>query len=157
MGTPNAVIFDTNIYIYHSWGYPDAIDIVNQCAKDGMEIIMPSIIISELFSVPLVDEDQTVKKAMEQYVKIAKTADLDEEVALKAGEIRRKWRKATGKKLKTPDSIIAATAIIHDATLYSNNERDFAYLRDNFQLKYFNPIADQEQLNRFIEKYTSVA
>ena len=40
------------------------------------------------------------------------------------------------KKVKTPDAIIAATAIANDYTLISNNDKDFKSIQD---LKYINP------------------
>jgi len=41
------------------------------------------------------------------------------------------------KKIKTPDAIIAATAIAHDYTLVTNNEKDFTNIRG---LKIINPF-----------------
>lgn len=41
-----------------------------------------------------------------------------------------------GKKIKTPDAIIAATAIAYDYTLITNNEKDFANIKG---LKIINP------------------
>jgi hypothetical protein len=40
------------------------------------------------------------------------------------------------KKIKTPDAIIAATAIASDYTLISNNDKDFKGIKG---LKYINP------------------
>ena len=41
-----------------------------------------------------------------------------------------------GKKIKTPDAIIAATALAYDYTIITNNERDFANIKG---LKVLNP------------------
>jgi predicted nucleic acid-binding protein len=41
-----------------------------------------------------------------------------------------------GKKIKTPDAIIAATALAWGYTLITNNEKDFANIRG---LKILNP------------------
>lgn len=41
-----------------------------------------------------------------------------------------------GKKIKTPDAIIAATALAYDYTLITNNEKDFANIKG---LKIINP------------------
>lgn len=41
-----------------------------------------------------------------------------------------------GKKIKTPDAIIAATALAYNYTLITNNEKDFAYIDG---LKIINP------------------
>jgi predicted nucleic acid-binding protein len=40
-------------------------------------------------------------------------------------------------KLKTPDAIIAATAIVFDSTLVSRNDKDFSQITN---LKYINPF-----------------
>jgi len=42
-------------------------------------------------------------------------------------------------KIKLPDAIIAATAITHDLTLISRNDRDFRKING---LKYLNPFTD---------------
>lgn len=41
-----------------------------------------------------------------------------------------------GKKIKTPDAIIAATALAYNYTLITNNEKDFVYIEG---LKIINP------------------
>jgi predicted nucleic acid-binding protein len=41
-----------------------------------------------------------------------------------------------GKKIKTPDPIIAATALAYDLTLITNNEKDFSNING---LKIVNP------------------
>jgi predicted nucleic acid-binding protein len=41
-----------------------------------------------------------------------------------------------GKKIKTPDAIIAATALAYDYTIITNNERDFTNIKG---LKVLNP------------------
>lgn len=40
-------------------------------------------------------------------------------------------------KLKTPDAIIASTAIVHGLTLVSRNDKDFGKIES---LSYFNPF-----------------
>jgi hypothetical protein len=45
---------------------------------------------------------------------------------------------------------VAATALVYDATLYSNNNRDFIYIRDKFGLNYINPITDQRDLQNYL-------
>lgn len=44
----------------------------------------------------------------------------------------------TVKKIKTPDAIIGATAIVHNLTLVTRNESDFNHLSE---LKIYNPFA----------------
>ncbi len=62
----------------------------------------------------------------------ARTLPIDTATALAWGEI------SAGRSRGVPDSLIAATAIVHDLTLVTRNTRDF----DDLPLKLFNPWAD---------------
>lgn len=86
---------------------------------------------------------------MDAYVSLAyEIVPVKEEVGRKAAELIQVWREATGKKLKLPDAMVAATAILHEAILVSNNDRDFLFLR-NHGLVYENPIRSQEDLQEY--------
>ena len=56
---------------------------------------------------------------------------LNDEIVAKTIEIRKQYR------LKTPDAIIAATAIVNNMTLVSRNDKDFQQIK---HLKYINPF-----------------
>lgn len=135
------VIFDTNIYVHHYLGYPPLIDLFDQLIDNGKEIHMPSIIVMELMWYHEVETNENIKAAKQGYIEAAdEIIDITKDIALKAAEIRRKWNIDTGKKLKHGDALIAASAIINNATLYSNNDKDFKYIEKHFNLKYINPI-----------------
>lgn len=55
---------------------------------------------------------------------------ISEEIIHKTVEIRQTYR------IKIPDAIIAATAIVHDLILLSDNDRDFGKIP---RLRYINP------------------
>ncbi|MCY7359025.1 MAG: PIN domain-containing protein [Rudanella sp.] len=55
---------------------------------------------------------------------------ISEEIIRKTVEIRQVYR------IKIPDAIIAATALIHDLILLSDNDRDFGKIS---RLQYVNP------------------
>ena len=57
---------------------------------------------------------------IEEFINLATILPLDQQVTRKAIELRRNQR-----KLKLGDAIIAATAIVHQLTLMSNNVKDF--------------------------------
>ena len=57
--------------------------------------------------------------------------DINRPIIEKAIEIRRTY------KLKTPDAIIAANALVHNLTLISRNDKDFQRIK---KLKYTNPF-----------------
>jgi predicted nucleic acid-binding protein len=151
------VLFDVNICVYHSVGYPDAISswdhyIIHN--YDKYRIIMSTIQASELLSYPKVQTDSTIKSKREKYIRLAdEIVPVTLEIALKAAELRRAWQLYNGKNLKTPDAIIAATALIYDAVLVSNNDRDFEFLNAEFGLKYENPILDQKNLHDFLLQF----
>jgi predicted nucleic acid-binding protein len=56
--------------------------------------------------------------------------NLSPEIVLETIRLRRKYR------TKTPDAIIAATALMHGFTLITDNERDFNNIKN---LKWINP------------------
>jgi predicted nucleic acid-binding protein len=70
------------------------------------------------------------KIGMAEWLSYSKIVLVDDEIARKAAEIKRIWSNHSGKNLKLPDALIAATAILHDAVLIGNNNRDFLYLSE---------------------------
>lgn len=145
------VLFDTNIYLYHYRKYPDAVAAINTALKEGAVILLSVIQVSELLSTIAVDRDDAVRTDMETYISsVHQIVDVTESIARKAAEIRRLWKARTGKNLKLPDALIAATAIHHNAVLMGNNDKDFAPLHDMIGLDYRNPIRSQEELRMFL-------
>lgn len=145
-------MFDTNIYIFHSFKYSDAVDIWNQYVNESNDIIISTIQISELLSFHLLDQNQSLKLQREKYISIAdRVVYIDEAIARKAADLRRSWKLHSGKSLKLPDALIAATAIINQAVLISNNDKDFSFLKEYQGLEYVNPIQDQENLANFVQ------
>ena len=72
--------------------------------------------------------DENVK--MTAFISYASIIDLNELVVNRTIELRRSM------KIKTPDAIIAATALAYDLTLITNNVSDFKRVEG---LKLFNP------------------
>lgn len=70
---------------------------------------------------------------IEEFVQVSEVLPLTDAIVDKTIEIRRTQR------IKLPDAIIAATAIIHNFTLISRNDEDFRKIPD---LKYLNPFTD---------------
>jgi len=57
---------------------------------------------------------------IEDFISLATELPLDKDVTRKAIELRRSYT-----KLKLGDAIIAATAVVHDLILVTNNIKDF--------------------------------
>ncbi|MDF2922255.1 MAG: hypothetical protein K0R57_1169 [Paenibacillaceae bacterium] len=99
-----------------------------------------------------IDQQPLLRAQREKYISLAdEIIAVDEIIARKAAELRRAWKMHTGKALKLPDALIAATAIENDAALISNNDRDFNFIKEYHGLNYSNPIQDQAHLMNFIQ------
>jgi|APTNR8051073442_1049403.scaffolds.fasta_scaffold16418_3 tRNA(fMet)-specific endonuclease VapC len=70
---------------------------------------------------------------VEKFVGDSFVIPLTDSIVDKAIEIRR------FQKIKLPDAVIAATALVYDYTLVSRNDADFRRISD---LKYLNPFTD---------------
>lgn len=124
-------LIDTNI-ISHLFA--------DRLPKKGKElettIINTDFIISVVVEIEaLTYYDDTDKMPLiEEFISMATVLQLDRTVTKKVIEIRRKHR-----KLKLGDAIIAASAIIHNLVLLTNNVKDFANIKG---LKIIDPHSD---------------
>lgn len=146
-------VLDTNIWIYHFNGVPD----VEQFLQETFERVNNSLFLStiteaELLSAPVLHADVALKQKL---IKLIHSADsiieVSREIAQLAGDIRSSLS-SMGRKIKLPDALIASTAIHLDATLVSNNDKDFVYIANFHNLKYHNPILNQDQLRHFLTR-----
>ncbi|MFZ4548076.1 MAG: type II toxin-antitoxin system VapC family toxin [Bacteroidales bacterium] len=71
-----------------------------------------------------------IEQRVKDFVTDSEVFDITTNVIMHCVAIRR------NKKIKTPDAIIAATALAQDYTLISNNDKDFKGIKG---LKYTNP------------------
>jgi predicted nucleic acid-binding protein len=153
MSDNNKIVIDTNLYIYASWGYAPAVQLINEIRFDeDYQLFMPSVIQAELLSIPRTQKDLAYKDIIDGYISHANEqgmiTQIDPDIAQIAANIRVLWMESEEKKLALPDAIIAATAIKHSAKLYSNNDKDFVYAVQHLRLEYENPI-DRVDLKRF--------
>jgi len=74
--------------------------------------------------------DAVKEQRVKDFITDSEVLDITPDVIMHCVNIRR------DKKVKTPDALIAATAIANDYTLISNNDKDFKSIKG---LKYINP------------------
>jgi predicted nucleic acid-binding protein len=74
--------------------------------------------------------DYIKEQAVKNFIFDSEIFDINPDVISHCVDIRR------NKKIKTPDAIIAATALALDYTLISNNDKDF---KEIIGLRYINP------------------
>ncbi len=101
------------------------------------DIIGDQAIISVITRIELIGfdpKDDLTARTFFQFVQEATQLTLDEPVILQTIELRKRIR------IKLPDAIIAATALVHNLTLVSDNDVDFLKVP---KLKYINPTRVQ--------------
>ena len=94
----------------------------NQLSENGM-IFMSQVIdkvpiisvITEIEALSWINEDKTKEKYIKSFINDSIVISLSPEIVSQCVKIRR------SKKIKTPDAILAATAIVYDFTLISND------------------------------------
>jgi predicted nucleic acid-binding protein len=117
------VIFDTNVFIYAGNG---SIDISK---LEGLEACYASISMIEALGFQQITaaEQRALQRLFEAYENI----DLSQSIIEEAIKLRQ------NKKMSLGDSIIAATALEHDLTLWTANTDDFRHIEG---LKLLNPL-----------------
>ncbi|MFZ3579218.1 PIN domain-containing protein [Virgibacillus sp. DJP39] len=150
----NKALIDNNIFVYHYLGYQPIVKLFSKLINDDFEIIMSNLVAMEFLSYDKVETDTAVKNKRYQYINASTIWNIDFEIAEKAAELRRKCKIESGKSLKAGDSLIAASAIIYNMRLYSNNDKDFLRLK-KWGLDYVNPILNQEDLQHFLTEIRS--
>ncbi|QMW04153.1 type II toxin-antitoxin system VapC family toxin [Spirosoma foliorum] len=113
MGT----LLDTNILIYMEKGISDtkASLFLREATRERLFISIITEI--ELLGFPF--ESETALRSMEALIADSIILPLDKTVANQTIAIRRQ------RKIKLPDAIIAATALVHGCTLVTRNVSDF--------------------------------
>lgn len=119
------IALDTNVFIYaleDNKKFPLATEIFQKLSKKKTRAFTSILSILEAI-VPLYQKDK--KERIPDYVNFIRgqglitVVQVDQAVALKAAELRALY------KLKTPDSIHLATALISNASLFLTADRDF--------------------------------
>lgn len=129
MGT--RLLVDTNVVIYYLGdALPDpAVSTLDVAFETEANLSVTTRI--ELLGYSSADETETART--EAFVQRAIVHPLMEDVILQTIEVRKNYR------IKLPDAIIAATALVHGFTLVSRNDADFDKING---LKYWNPFTN---------------
>lgn len=110
-------LLDSNVVIYIEKGISDSavLDFLTIATVDGSLISVAT----EIEVLGFAFASPAALQRMEELVADATVLPLDQTVARKAVEIRRQ------RKIKLGDAIIAATALVYDLILVTNNTDDF--------------------------------
>ena len=108
---------DTNAIIYYLDEEPTVVPLLEPILGQDMAIFVSVVTELELLSHPgLTEEDMAV---IQQLLTSVVIFPLESRLAQLAGALRRQYH------LKTPDSVVAATALLTHTTLVTRNIRDF--------------------------------
>ena len=120
-------LIDTNVVSdYLSASFPAAGMALMDTAIDAV----PNISVITQIELLCWQTDQTTAQAVQGFIADSVVLGISPSVVAQCVNLRK------GKKIKTPDAIIAATALAHDYTLVTNNEKDFTGIES---LKIVNP------------------
>lgn len=108
---------DTNAVIYYINGDEAASAVIEPILTAHTPILIATVTELELFSLPTLTIEESLR--IDTLLPTFSIMPLDSQIARKAGELRRTYR------LKTADSIIAATALFTHSTLLTRNVKDF--------------------------------
>jgi len=111
-------LIDTNIVVFYLDNkLPKAIATIIEDSKPNISVITRMELLS--WSKATKAQSEIISKFIEESI----TYNLEEEVIVKAIEIRK------NKKMNLPDPIIAATSVVNDMVLITNDGRAFKSLR----------------------------
>lgn len=117
-------LVDTNIFIYHLNGERAATDWLLSHRK---EMALSFITKIEMLSYPFAKEEEAL---VLEFLSQFEMMYISDEIVETTIQLRRR------RKIKTPDAIIAATALVHDFCVCTKNIRDF----HNLGVKYLDPL-----------------
>ena len=112
-----SLTIDSNILIYHLQGEATVRDLLERWFREGNHLFISVITRLELLAAPILrnGEEKVILELLNHFLLIP----VDAQIADLAARIRRTYG------LKLGDSIIAATAVLLNATLVTRNLRDF--------------------------------
>jgi len=123
-------LVDTNILIYHLNGQSVASEYI---IKNYSDIAISIITRIEVLSYSSFDEEQEVK--VRHLLDAVQMVRLSDAIAEMTAQLRRQYR------IKTPDAIIAASALSEDAELVTRNTKDFLSIEGLIVLNPFEETA----------------
>ena len=121
----NRAVIDTNILI--GWYKTGVIS-----NNDDLDNIAPVFsIITKIEALGFLEITEAEAKAINKMLDTGELAYIDSHIAQQTINLRQKYR------IKTPDAIIAATALVNNSELWTANTSDFSSIKG---LKLHNPL-----------------
>ena len=107
-------VVDSSWWLSYFAGDANA-DFFAEPIQDSPRLIVPSITVYEVFKRFLLTRDETEAWQAAAFMRQGRVVDLDESIAIAAAGT------AVGRKMPMADSVIYATALLHGATLWTQD------------------------------------
>ncbi len=112
-------LIDTNIIIYYLDNQEKAVEFIQNNYQSVFYVSIITVIEVLSFKFSSVEQEKIVRKFLEDnFIWLT----IDNKIIDKTAKIRQE------KKIKTPDAIIGATAVIHNLKIVTRNDKDFKHL-----------------------------
>ena len=118
------IVVDTNLIIDHLRNISQATRLLKDIEDGNFKGLISTITILELMAAPKMTEDRY--QAVQGLLDIFETVPVDGQIASSAGRYLAKYRASHG--LEPMDAIIAATAQIKEAALFTLNTKHFKFI-----------------------------
>jgi len=112
-------LLDSDVIIWHLRGRREVTDVLRDLQKFGLPACSVLSVLEIQLGVKKGEEEKT-----DRFLKSLRIFDVNMEIANKAAELIRRC-KAKGVTFDLPDSVIAATCILHDLILVSYNTKHY--------------------------------
>lgn len=116
------VVIDSNIFVDHLRSYLPSVEFFHSLPSSGEKALFSAITETELIAGKSCNNAEVRTIVLNMLNSFAKI-EVDNRIALQAGDISRLYN------TDLPDSIIAATALIHKAELLTRNVSDFKNIK----------------------------
>lgn len=120
-------LMDTNVVSDY---FSASFSVAGMALMDTAIDAVPNISVITQIELLCWNTDEATTQNVQNFIADSVVLDISTEVIAQCVALRK------GKKIKTPDAIIAATALAYGFTLITNNEKDFVNIRG---LKLVNP------------------
>ncbi len=117
------IVFDTTILVDHLRNFNRATDLIKKVRDKEISGYISALTEAELFA-GKDSADEKKRLLMSELISLFTKIDIDNEVAKKAGEFKRKYN------VLLDDSIIAATAAVQRSKLWTKNFEDFKKIKE---------------------------
>lgn len=112
-------LLDSDVIIWHLRGRKEVTEVLRDLQKFGLPACSALSVLEVQLGMKKGEEEKT-----DRFLKSLRIFDVDLEIASKAAQLIR-WHKIRGVTLDLPDSVIAATCILHELILVTYNTKHY--------------------------------